>query len=437
MEPDRTATSDAALRRRLSLGVCVFLLVVAVTVAVNHSVHAIHAWYDLPDSAAKRPNGDFSYYYVAGASWRAGLDPYLRLVSDHDDVSRLRGERFSYYVYPPTALPLFGGLSRLDYDDARWLWLVLGLTAFVALVTFAAESAGERGLEVVAVVALLVVSSNPLQYLIGRGQADLIVCSLATMAFLFYRRWGSWPSAVLLAVAIVLKTAPLFVLAGLVLYHRDLRFLVRTAACAAAVVALSLVTVAPHLYVEYVRDVLPSVSEGVATVGNQSALRHLGNGPVPAVLGALGTLAFLALFYALGREPARSADRAGARPSWPDRSELEVFLLMVTLMLLVSPVAWRSWFVWTIVPLAALLVAELHDGRLGAIVGLSLAGCLWSLRVYESMVYDLDLGAFTVYQFPALTAPQLWGSVAALVTLATVIVGDRRRAATGAAPSGP
>ena len=142
-------------------------------------------------------------------------------------------------------LPVFGALARLGYDDARHVWF--GITmAFLALsVGVAVAVTPGRRLEVLTAAVLLTMCSYPLLFHVHQGQIDLIVAALSVSAFLLYPRWQGWPAAALMALAILIKVTPVLLLAAMVLYFRDIRFLLKTLACLAAGLALSLLTRLP------------------------------------------------------------------------------------------------------------------------------------------------------------------------------------------------
>ncbi|MEW6567773.1 MAG: glycosyltransferase family 87 protein [Chloroflexota bacterium] len=72
---------------------------------------------------------DFFTYYLAGLSYRLGLDPYDLAV-----LTGLAGGRVVHpFVYPPMTVPLFGALAALDFPVAYHVFLGIKATALAAL----------------------------------------------------------------------------------------------------------------------------------------------------------------------------------------------------------------------------------------------------------------------------------------------------------------
>ena len=161
------------------------------------------------DPSIGRPNYDFFVYYVAGRDWRLSLDPYSRHPEQGEfDYATGTTGKLDRYIYPPTLLPLYGALSSLSYDTARSIWLAVNILTFCAAVAVAAALARARWLEVVTAAALITSAMFGFLYAMRQGQIDLFVSSLAIIAFLLYGKARSWPTAVLLALAMLTKVVP-------------------------------------------------------------------------------------------------------------------------------------------------------------------------------------------------------------------------------------
>lgn len=335
-------------------------------------------------------NFDFYQYYAAGHNWSLGLDPYLNHPDDPRVLPHPRHEdkSVSGWIYPPVSLPVFAALADLPYDSARHAWFAITLGFLAAGIAVAVLVTPGRRLEILTACVLLTVCSYPLLYHVHQGQIDLVVGSLAVSAFLLYPRWRGWPSAALLAAAILLKLTPALLLVVMVLYFRDVRFLAKTLACLVAGVAVSLLAISPGLYWEYVTHILPHMSATDASRHNQTLVRFWSGFPVMArILSAFGALAALFLAYVSGRNSRRipEADRV-LEPQTEGRAIL-LFTLLMTLMF--SPLAWQMAYAMTIVPVAALLVASPPRTAPWAPVGLVVGAAFMSSQIYNVQVLNL------------------------------------------------
>jgi hypothetical protein len=300
----------------------------------------------------------------------------------HDDRS------ISGYIYPPTLLPLFGALARTGYDTARALWLALDVSAFALLILVAALVSKGRRLEVVTAAVLLTMVSFPFFYHVHEGQIDMIVAALAVSGFLLYPRWRGWPSAALLAVAVAIKVSPVLLVAVMVLYFRDWRFLLKVLACGVVIFLGSLLVVEPALYREYVIKILPKISGSDTSPYNQTPLRFWAKYPLAVKAGsALGYLALLFLVWVAGRNTRRVTKEERRVDVRTERNS--VLLLAVVLMLLFSPLAWQMAYVWVIVPLALVLTAAPPKGKEWAVLLLAVAAALLSMRMWPYRVLDM------------------------------------------------
>jgi len=371
--------------------VAALLVVLAATIAVSYWVEIVsHAFNDV-DPIVHVPNYDFFQYYAGGHNWNMGLDPYL----NHPDVPgaivhpRFDTHQISGFIYPPTLLPVYGALAHSSYDDARRVWLAITLSAFALLVAVAVWVTPGRRLAVLGVTLLLTVASYPFIYHVHNGQADLVSAALAVSGFLLYPRWRGWPTAALLALAVLTKVTPVLLLAVMVIYFRDWRLALKALACGLVLLAVSLAWVHVGLYREYLFTTLPSIAVSDPSRFNQTVLRFWWKDPhVLKVISALGYLALLFLVYVVSRNRGRRPLPAEAVEE--RRTErYAVLLLAVLFMLFFSPLSWQMAYVWTIVPLALLLTARPPQGHPAAVPALGIAAALLCCRVFDVRVLDL------------------------------------------------
>jgi hypothetical protein len=370
--------------------VCVLLLFAAVLLAVNFWVPIVHSSFDDTASGTGVPQHDFFQYYAGGHNWDLGLDPYVNHPGDARAIHhpRLHFPHISGYIYPPTVLPLMGALAHYQYDTARTMWLALDAGSFALLIACAVYVSKGRRLEVLTACVLLTLVSFPIFYHVHEGQIDMIVAALTIGAFLLYPRWRGWPSAVLLAVAIATKVSPVLILAVMVAYFRDWRFLLKTLVCGLAVFAISLAFVDFALYREYIVKILPTIAGSDPSRYNQTPLRFWYQYPnVVRFASLLGYAALVFLAWVAGRNSRRLSP--GDRLVEPGTERNAVLLLGVLLMLFFSPLSWQMAYVWPIVPLALLLVAPAPGGRQKAVLLLGAAAILLGMQTWPYRVLDM------------------------------------------------
>jgi hypothetical protein len=370
--------------------VCLLLLLLAAALAANFWVGILRNTFNDLSSAVGVPQHDFYQYYAGGHNWNLGLDPYLNYPNDTRVIHqpRFNYPQISGYIYPPTVLPLLGRLAQYSYNTARTLWLALDVVVFALMMLVAVLASRGRRLEVLTAAVLLTMVSFAFFYHIHEGQIDMIVAGLSISAFLLYPRWGGWPSAALLAVAVATKVTPILLVAVMVVYFRDWRFVLKTLACGAVIFAVSLAFVDFSLYREYVVKILPTIAGSDSSPFNQTPLRFWWKYPAAIKVGsALGYAALIFLAWVAGRNTRRLPE---AERRVDVRTERHAVLLMtVLLMLLFSPLAWQMAYVWVIVPLALVLVSPPPKGKEWVLLVLGVAAALLSMRMWPHRELDM------------------------------------------------
>ena len=305
-------------------------------------------------------NIDFHAYYSAGQRFRAGSDPYSW---GKDAQGNLLP---SDYIYPPTMLPVFSLLARLAYNQARILWLVLyalGYLLVLGWMTLAFKP--EKRFTFLSIAILLTLASFPLLDHILTGQADIFVICLILGSFLSYAAGQRLVSAILLAVATVLKVSPVFLLFYYVIFLRDWRFLILYAGAVVVIVAASLLLVPFGYYRDYIFRTLPEVSKGTEAYLNQSLLRYISFSPLLARLVSLCGLGSLAILLAVIGRGYSPAERRPAQSLGETNfaSELAFILCLIWTLIFVGK-AWPATYVWLILPSAWLITGLLtHQAR--------------------------------------------------------------------------
>jgi hypothetical protein len=311
-----------------------------------------------------RPNWDFYAYYVGGKAFDRGLNPYLDHSARDPEFDDVRKPGFSRYIYPPTILPLLRPLSRLDYDTARYLWAGVYFTVYLlGLGVLLLGVRREHRRAALPLTALLFVTCHPLLLHIRFGQIDALVAGLLFLALASCAMGRRIVSAVLLAVATLIKVSPAVLLIYFVLGRRDRGYLLAFVVAALGLVALSLLAVPVELYRDYVTTVLPDIGSGAFSNYNQSIFRlvgyRFGSSKIvpPLVFALLAGWTLRSLGQGHGANLDDPLDQV-----WLGRDvsarQLLVFFLNMLIILLFSPICWMMTYVW-VVPFSALLLAYL------------------------------------------------------------------------------
>ena len=194
---------------------------------------------------------DFASYWIAGASCRAGVDPYVNQAGIAaselwDGVAVFTHSRF---LYPPIVAELFRPFAALPYVAAKSVFTMLAVAAWVGASVRATSSREGRAL-VLAAGALF----YPLYLHLERGQVDLFVLLFLLVAF--DRRARTVVAGAALAAAMAFKPALAGVLPVVAVIGRAR--VVGVALVGVAFVALaSVATAGTALTWEYAHEVLP------------------------------------------------------------------------------------------------------------------------------------------------------------------------------------
>jgi glycosyl transferase family 87 len=337
------------------------------------------------DLLGRTPNPDFRAYYIAGAAFDAGWDPYASHAAHELAPADRRLGVFSRFIYPPTFLPLYARLSRLDFGVARCVWGGIGALAYLmsfALLLWNGRADQRPRLLILGTILSLI--SHSLLFHIRQGQIDIIVFSVALLSFLVYRGGHRFASAFLLSCAVLAKLNPIALLATFVAYYRDRAYAVYFAICLAAVTGLSLFVVPFPLYREYARVIVPSVA-GVSThFVNQSLLRPAQQaGLASMVISALGTLGFAAWAWMLGGSRGAAARQSVVCEALDeDTSAHAVYLMNTLVLLLFSPISWAMAYVWVILPAAKFLAGLPRRASGSFLAAIGLAIYLLNAKLY-------------------------------------------------------
>lgn len=394
----------------------IVLLLLTGLLAWNFFLPAAENMYNNPSRSSYTPEGDnvdFFVYYIAGSRLLDGDNPYFFGRDPQGNPV------ISDYHYPPVFLPIFSLFARLEFDWARFLWLVLYTLSYLAILAAMARRQPDGwAMPFLALSLMLSLLAYPLLGHILTGQADVFVMVLLVGSYLGYAAKQRLLSAVLLALGTALKVSPVFLLVYFVLFFRDFRYLLFYLASLAAISALALFFVPLSYYADYVFRVLPALSAGTDMSLSQSLVSYFSFSPLLSMLISIFGLVGLAGLDWLIGNPRLPAGREAMLPLAGDhfRSEL-VFILNLGWVLIFHSGAWPYTYVWLILPSAWLLVGLIrHQVKPGYLAVVALGVLLLLAKDYG---------------IPGLTKLNLWGN---LILSVTLIVGSLKKGSFSSAP---
>lgn len=325
-------------------------------------------------------NVDFFAYFRAGQAYLRGQDPYM---GTRDGQT---------YIYPPTLVPFYAQLARLDYETARRLWVGIYTFFFSIAVFLLMQLIAQRDRKHLAVIlGVILLVSYPLRYLIRQGQIDLIVASLnfSSLAFYLFNRKNL--SAAFLAVSTLVKLNPLFLLITFVIFFRDWKYLLRYGAIIAALVAVSLLFMPLKWYWMYAVQVLPSLTKSTGLFFNQTPLRFIaGSRYLPRLMTILVILVAVVFAWFAGKQFLPFRHFLGAPRQSPQAvyRACVFFLINSIITLFASGSAWIMAYVWFILPLAPVLLFVFQNRGHWLAAGLTLGAAAAHARLVEQPVLN-------------------------------------------------
>ncbi|MGD0424972.1 MAG: glycosyltransferase family 87 protein [Candidatus Bathyarchaeia archaeon] len=303
-------------------------------------------------------------FYTAGQSWLSQANPYAN--------------SSIVFVYPPTSLPFFGFFALFNFETAASLWTVTYFSLFViAGAALAYTIKGEGRSLFLCLTVLLFFSSYPILAVVELSQADLLVASITILALVAERLQRRYLSAFLLALAVLLKMDPVFLLIYFVIFRRDLKYLARFIVFLAGLVGVSLFIVPIQWYWYYIVKVVPTLYSQYSLESSESIVRFLSYlGLSKAELQAIsmlgvGVFALFAFYVNSNRWKncfAKKTIRAEA-----------MFLMNGLVILFFSPRSLIYPYAWGVLPLALFLSSlMLADCRATYLLLVGIAGVLLS-----------------------------------------------------------
>jgi hypothetical protein len=309
-------------------------------------------------------SNDFNVYYHAAREVIAGRDPYQRSLGD-----------WTPYIYPPLLSELMVPFALLPLPVAAYFWFLVSVASIVGAAWMSARLATQsselvsgtlkKGAAVsslwqagIAAVAVVVVLRFVLDTF-NLGQVNALVAGLAVAHVYLYARGRKALSAIVLVIAVSIKLTP----ALLLVYHLAKLRLKFALACAAVLVAVTLVSFLPFgatrveaFRVFVSRTVKNEQGYDFAYAGNQS------------LRGAIARLTHRA------NEASSSSGAESREPAEPITLLISLVLLACSVfaavraqnelaaaapffccMVMLSPLSWKAHYVILLLPVARLV----------------------------------------------------------------------------------
>ncbi len=319
----------------------------------------------IPLGILKRPTiPDFAQFYMGGVlasqgDWKSLYpipypgsrdNPGLRIHSFAKPgwraMCRIRGvPDYTHFILPPQSALMFAPLSLLSYRQAFWLWtfLLIGCAWGVAYVAGRLHrSLVGKPSYMEGVLALMIVLSPLTARAIRISNVSPPIALLLGLALLAtVARGKNWNGAVAVLFGAILKYATL-ILTPLLVATRRWKMLAWLVGLGLFATILTYAVAGPAPFIEYYEVIMPTLGRPSRFQGNQSLpgmlARVFGRPFAPSLaawltLARLGTLGgILYLFVRTRAEQWRRPEKVLAGAA-----------LLVSWLLIFSPIAWEHW----------------------------------------------------------------------------------------------
>jgi hypothetical protein len=164
---------------------------------------------------------DFAVVYASARTFAAGKNPYDSAALESSWLQANQGHPddpnpLDLALYPPTTYLLLSPLALLDWNHARWVWLLINLIGVAVLVvTLTRYWPQKLPPWSAACVAAFILGFGPIHTGITKGQLAVVVTAILALAFVAQARHAVVPAAILIGLAASLKpqiAAPVIVL---------------------------------------------------------------------------------------------------------------------------------------------------------------------------------------------------------------------------------
>jgi hypothetical protein len=385
----------------------------------NYWMSSFQANFNYVNPKVDKANQDFQIYYSAGKALLNGEYAYDSLFADN-------GHKLETLNYPPTFFPFFALFSLLDYETARRVFLLFNLLVFgLTLLLLMKLSQPDERIPALLLGIGLALLSAPLLEMIHYGQIALLVGCASFASLLFYLNQQKNLSALLLAVAVLIKVNPIMLLATFVLFFNDWKYLLRFGVAFAGIVLLSLLFVTPDLYWIFITKILPNLT-GMppAYYVNQTPLRWLVNNAIPFfpnadkvflarlyTISGMLSLAGFALWAGKRNHTLTTLIRTGTKKVDALFIAYSFFLINISAALLLSARTWSHTYVWYILPFIPVILYAVRRTKwwFVVLIGLAVFGVTSQVLNQNNILNNLNIvgacfcivSGFIVLVFPS------------------------------------
>ena len=283
---------------------------------------------------------DFPNYYFAGKRLWNGQSVYSGIA---DDVLKFFGYKY-YKIYPadpPFAVLALSFYSFLPYPWAWGINIFFSLSLMILVVGLTCRLCNYKLSTFISLIGIAIVS-NPFLNLIVINHYEVILALLGSLGWNAFRNGKTWPGGIFWGLAASLKLFPIFWFFALPQYLGWRAFL---KSCFFFLIfsILGILVLGTENSIYYILKVIPDSRMWYGTVGNYSLISFGYAFNAPWVGWLLAFLFFLLGIYA----------------SFYKKSNFTaVWIELVILSLLISPISWLNYLVLTI-PLILILMTTI------------------------------------------------------------------------------
>lgn len=280
---------------------------------------------------------------------------------------------FTGIGYPPNSLLFYIPFALLPYNVAQGLFVPLSALIIFGITLFLFKVVDARNPNLISLLLVfsLIIFSFPTRFTLGMGQNNLIVFLLLIVSYYLYKTKREISSAVILGLAISLKTIFVFFLL-FYLFKKEWKILMVSVVTIVSVVLLTTVFFGSDLYLFYIKQVVPPLLNfsGREIYYNQGLVgfiarltsdlyvrRHL------SLAGSFG------LFYLLFK--------------FRKTKNINLyFSTFIVAILLLDTLSWQHHFVWLIFPFIVLSnhIIKLKRAYLWVLLGISYLLVAWNFK---------------------------------------------------------
>ncbi len=211
---------------------------------------------------------DFASYYVASKLLLQGEIPYrsldkhrtIELSSDEMQNWDINKKIIPAYIYPTFLAAVISPLTKLPFNQARFIWELFCLVTFFGVVGFTFFLLGKQiKFDFTSLIIIGVFfASMPTLETITQGQINYQILLLILLAFYFQKQNKPILGGILLGIATLIKVSPIIMLLYF-LYKKDFKFI--QSFMIFLILSLSLLYILfPNVDFTFISSVLPSIS---------------------------------------------------------------------------------------------------------------------------------------------------------------------------------